>query len=100
MTVNCPCCRASNTTATCRRCKADLGLLLAAEARREYCLTSARRFAADGRASEALPYVLEAGALRAGDDARRLHAVLLLLQRDFDGAMRTLPLPPAGGRSQ
>ncbi len=28
MTLHCPCCRATNTTATCRRCKADLSLLV------------------------------------------------------------------------
>ena len=26
--IPCPCCRAANTTATCRRCKADLTLLV------------------------------------------------------------------------
>lgn len=87
MTLTCPCCRAGNDTATCRRCKADLTLLMAVEARRGFHVTSAKRFAADGRAGEALAHVARAEQLRGGDDLRRLRAALLLLRGDYAGAV-------------
>lgn len=87
MTLTCPCCRASNETATCRRCKADLSLLAAVEARRAFHLTSAKRFAADGRAAEALRHVEQAAELRGGADVSQLRAVLLLMRGDYAGAV-------------
>jgi hypothetical protein len=88
MTLTCPCCRASNETATCRRCKADLSLLVAVEERREYHLTLARRFAADLNCADALVHVDHASQLRPADDTRQLRAALLLLNGQFDRALQ------------
>ena len=87
MTLTCPCCRASNETATCRRCRADLSLLAAVEARRAFHFNTAKRFAADGRAGEALTQVARAEGLRPGADLAPLRAALLLLQGDYAGAV-------------
>ena len=87
MTLTCPCCRATNQTATCRRCRADLSLLMAVEARRDFHVTSAKRFAADGRAGDALTHVARAEQLRAGEDLRQLRAALVLLHGDYAGAV-------------
>lgn len=88
MTLACPCCRAVNETSTCRRCKADLSLLVALEDRRDYHLTLARRFAADLKCSDALVQVDHAAQLRPGDDTRQLKAALLLLSGQFDRALQ------------
>ena len=88
MTLTCPCCRAVNETVTCRRCKADLSLLAAVEGRREYYLTLARRYAADLKCDDALAHVDYAGRLRPADDTRQLLAALLLLNGQFDRALR------------
>lgn len=79
MTIPCPCCRAANTANTCRRCKADLSLLFAVEARREYHLTLARRFAAELRTEEAVTHLARATALRPGPDLNPLRAAVRLL---------------------
>ncbi len=92
MTLTCPCCRASNETATCRRCRADLSLLMAVEARRDFHVVSAKRFAADGRAGEALTHVARAEQLRGGEDLRQLRATLLLLHGDYAGAVAVYDL--------
>src|SRR5579883_2854205 len=85
--VTCPCCRASNETGpACRRCKADLSLLLALEARRARLLAESKDLAAQGRYAEALERVDEADALRRGTDAARHRCALRLLIRDFAGA--------------
>ena len=78
-TIPCPCCKAANTAATCRRCRADLSLLVAVEASREGHLTLARRFAAELRFPEALAHLDRAAALRPADDLRPLRAAVLLL---------------------
>ena len=81
MTIACPCCRAGNETATCRRCKADLSLLAAIEARREYLLDAAR--AKLGRGEDASPMIEEATVLRVGSDAVQLHAVAARARGSF-----------------
>lgn len=88
MTLACPCCRASNDTPTCRRCKADLSLLLAVEDRREYHVTLAKRFAADGRIAEAIRHVDQATRLRPAADVKQLRATLHLLTGEFTAALR------------
>jgi len=92
MTLTCPCCRASNETATCRRCRADLSLLSAVEARRAFHLATAKRFAADGRAGEALTHVARAAELRPAADLAQLRAALLLLRGDYAGAVAAYDL--------
>ena len=88
MTLTCPCCRASNASAVCRRCRADLSLLAALETRREYHVTLAKRFAAAGRPAEALGHVDQASRLRSAADLKSLRASLLLLSGDFAAAVR------------
>ena len=85
MTIACPCCRASNETATCRRCKADLSLLTAIEVRREYLLDAAR--AKLGRGEDASPMIEEAASLRNGSDAAQLRAVAALMRGEYAEAM-------------
>ena len=87
--IACPVCRARvETGPLCRRCKADLSLLFALEARREAALAAARRSLADGRPEEALVLAWGAEQLRRSPDARRLIAVAHLLRRDFAAAWR------------
>jgi predicted negative regulator of RcsB-dependent stress response len=93
MTLTCPCCRASNDTAVCRRCKADLSLLAALEDRRGYHLTLARRFAAEGQFEHALRHADHAQHLRLAPDVNQLRAALLLLKGDFAAALRAYDEP-------
>ncbi|MEO2090565.1 MAG: hypothetical protein ABGY75_13855 [Gemmataceae bacterium] len=88
MTLTCPCCRASNDTAACRRCKADLSLMAAVVERREYHVTLAKRFAAEGHLGEARQHTDLARQLRPAADVRQLRAALLLLSGDCAAALR------------
>src|SRR4051812_24819473 len=88
MPVPCPCCRASNDTGpTCRRCKADLSLLFPLEAERTSVAAAAGALAAESRYSESLAAIERAAQLRRGDDVSRVRATVLLLARDFAGAL-------------
>ncbi len=87
MTLTCPCCKASNTADTCRRCKADLSLLAAVEAAREGHVVLARRFVAELRTSESLSHLDHADALRPGDDLDQLRSAVLLLGGRFADAL-------------
>lgn len=93
MTLACPCCKASNATDTCRRCKADLSLLAAVESSREHHLALAQRFASELRTAEALTHLDHAAALRPGDDLRRLRAAVLLLAGRFADALTAYDAP-------
>jgi hypothetical protein len=87
--ITCPVCRAAvEAGPQCRRCKADLSLLFALEARREAVLAAARRSLAAGRPDQALALAEGAERLRRGADARRLIAAAHLLRRDFAAAWR------------
>ena len=86
MTIHCPCCRASNETATCRRCKADLTLLVAVEARRQYLMDEARYALSAGSCADA-PFD-EAAGLRDGADVAQLRALAALLKRDYAEALQ------------
>jgi hypothetical protein len=87
MTLTCPCCKATNTAATCRRCKADLALLAAIEANRVFHIAVAKRYAADGRWDHAEVHLTKAAGLRAGRDVDGLHAAVLLHQGRFAEAL-------------
>jgi hypothetical protein len=92
LSINCPCCRASNPTGpTCRRCSADLSLLFKLEADRDALLAAAGRNLAEGRTADALPLIAHAEALRAGPDVHRLRAVASLLAGDFAAALALHP---------
>jgi hypothetical protein len=85
--IACPVCRASvEAGPQCRRCKADLSLLFALEARRDALLAAARRALAAGRVDVALTLAHGAERLRRGADARRLIATAHLLRREFAAA--------------
>ena len=86
--VGCPCCRAANDAGpACRRCKADLSLLFAVEAERTSLVAAARTLAAECRYSESLAALDRAAQLRRGHDLSRVRATVLLLARDFAGAL-------------
>ena len=87
MTIPCPCCRASNESTTCRRCKADLSLLFAVEARRGYLIESARFNLAEGKVESAELALQEAAGLRAGEDLTPLWALVSLLKGDYTEAL-------------
>jgi hypothetical protein len=91
MTIACPCCKASNTAATCRRCKADLSLLVSIEANRQFHIAVAKRFAADERWLDAERHLHHAANLRAGSDVDGLLAAVLLHQNRYAEALAKLP---------
>jgi hypothetical protein len=86
--MRCPVCRAENAEdATCRRCKADLSLLVTLEQARRAALGDAMRAAAAGDGAKALTHAEAAHQLRPDAESWRWLAVAHLLQRDFDGAL-------------
>jgi len=91
MPLSCPACRASNDSGpACRRCRADLSLLFALEARRAAELGAARLQLAQGDADAAFHCARRANELRRGADAARVIAIAALLRRDFDTAWKEL----------
>lgn len=85
--LTCPACRAANDAGpNCRRCKADLALLVAVEDRRDFLLADARRAASEGRLVEAEDSITQADGLRHGADVKQLLAAVRLLRGDFAGA--------------
>lgn len=82
--MRCPVCRAENAEdPTCRRCKADLSLLLTVEQARREALTQAASAAGSGDGQRTLQYAEVAHRLRADRDSWRWLAVGGLLVRDF-----------------
>jgi hypothetical protein len=87
--LSCPVCRATNSPGlACRRCRADLSLLVALEGQRDRLLAEARDHLRTGQPANALAALASASALRGGDDVRQLRAVGHLLQRRFGEAWR------------
>jgi len=91
MTIACPCCKATNTAAVCRRCKADLSLLAGIEANREFHVAVAKRFAADDRWTDAERHLETAAGLRAGRDVDGLLAAVFVHQERYAEALAKLP---------
>ena len=92
--MRCPVCRAENTAGPqCRRCRADLSLLLALEDQRAHLLAAARAALTRAKGSEVLRFAAAAQQLRDGDDVRRLRALGYLLQRDFAAVWRSYAAP-------
>ncbi len=86
--MRCPVCRAENAQGLqCRRCRADLSLLIDLEAQRDRLLHGARAFAREGDSEAAERLASCAHGLRRGEDSARLLAVTRLLQGDFAGAL-------------
>ena len=87
--MRCPACRAEvEQGPQCRRCRADLSLLFDLEKQRRHALHAAYRCLRHGRYQHALTLTEGAEVLRRDEDARRLRALIYLLQRDFAGAWR------------
>ena len=89
--MTCPVCRAANDDAatTCRRCKADLTLVVAVEARRARLLSAAQSSLASGEFDAVLRHLVSAEAVRGGAEVERLKAAAHLANRDFAAAWRT-----------
>jgi hypothetical protein len=89
MNIRCPVCRADNTIPpACRRCRADLSLLWALEARRESLVAVAKTAVEAGQFDHALDELVEAEELRAGTEIRRMRACVAVLRGDFESAVR------------
>ena len=88
MSLTCPVCRAENATGLgCRRCRADLTLIAAVEARREYHVATARCATRDGRMDDALEDLTKAASLRDSPDIRQIRACAYLMARYFAAAL-------------
>jgi len=86
--MRCPVCRAENAEdATCRRCKADLSLLVTLEQSRRAAIREAMQAAVAGDGERALSCAETAHQLRADSDSWRVLAVAHLLMRDFARAL-------------
>jgi methylphosphotriester-DNA--protein-cysteine methyltransferase len=82
--MRCPVCKADNNEAPqCRRCKADLALLVALEQRRARVMAEACACLSRGEAPEALDQASEADWLRSDGASRRLLALARLMVGDF-----------------
>jgi hypothetical protein len=89
MALRCPVCKAENAQGPiCRRCKADLSLLFALEAKRARAISEARAALTDGRWDEARSQAKRADHLRHDDESKELLAVTALLCGDFYEAWR------------
>ena len=85
--MRCPVCKAENDDVTCRRCKADLSLLVALEQTRRHALAEAARAAASGDGARTLAHAEAAHRLRADGESWRWLAIGRLLVHDFAIAM-------------
>ncbi len=86
--MRCPVCRAENGMDTaCRRCKADLSLLIAIEQSRSTALAESAFAAQHFDGESALHHAEKAHHLRADRDSWRRLAIAHLLRRDFERAL-------------
>jgi hypothetical protein len=87
--MRCPVCRAeANEGSQCRRCRADLSLLVALQKQRRHAVTAAYRCLRQGRYQHALTLAEGAEALRSDEDTWQLRVLIYLLKRDFASAWR------------
>jgi hypothetical protein len=85
--MRCPVCKAVVEQSTqCRRCKAELSLLVQLENHGQQLLAHAAQLGIQGRFAEAQQQVEQAGQLHSTDECQRLLALLALLRRDFPQA--------------
>jgi len=92
--MRCPVCRAENNAGPqCRRCRADLSLLVALEDQRARLLAAAQAAIRRADGAEAARLAAAAQQLRDGDDVRRLRALGHLLQRKFAAAWQAYAAP-------
>ena len=86
--MRCPVCRAENAeNVDCRRCKADLSLLVTLEQSRRMALAEAMRAAAVGDGAAALIHAETAHQLRSDAETWRSLAVAHLLTGDYARAL-------------
>jgi hypothetical protein len=98
--MRCPVCKAENgQTPQCRRCKADLSLLLQLEEQRSALLAAAAAGLRKLRFEEALTQASQADRLRHGPDSGRLLAVIHLLRYDFLSAWQHYQRGAAGSQT-
>ncbi len=81
--MRCPVCRAENDDVTCRRCKADLSLMVEVEESRRQALARAAHAAAIGRGMATLQHAEAAHRIRRDAESWRWLAVGALLVHDF-----------------
>jgi hypothetical protein len=85
--MRCPVCRAENGEETsCRRCRADVSLMVRLEAGRRRELAAAKTALVAQNARDALDHAGAAHKLRHGNDSARLLALAHLVARDFAAA--------------
>jgi hypothetical protein len=85
--LRCPVCKADNAQGPlCRRCKADLSLLIQLEEQRDALLGAAVFDLRHSRFEEALTNARRAHQLRPGKDSGRLLSLIQLLRYDFPSA--------------
>ena len=90
MTLRCPVCRVDNTTGpNCRRCKADLSLLIDLETSRARHIALAQYALASERFDDALEQLSAAEEFRTSADVQRMKACAYLLAGDFSAALRS-----------
>lgn len=87
--MRCPVCRAENAEKepTCRRCRADLSLLVSLDQQRDHHLAAAQRALSAGDTAQAIDQATLAERLRKGRDANQLRALGHLLENDFAAAL-------------
>ena len=87
--MHCPVCKADSALEpTCRRCKADLSLLVQVETQRGRALAAAWRLLRDGRPNAALQAAALAHEARPATDSARLLALCHLWADNFALALR------------
>jgi hypothetical protein len=87
-TMRCPVCRAENAEeSACRRCRADLSLLVTVEQARRQAIALSASAAASGDGVTTSRHAQAAHQLRPDAGSWRWQAVGCLLQRDFTGAL-------------
>jgi hypothetical protein len=87
--MQCPACKAENSNGPqCRRCKADLSLLFRLESQRDWALNASRNSLRSGDLVEAGRLAVHTDWLRSDAESTKLIAVVAVLSRDFDRALR------------
>lgn len=86
--INCPVCRAAEQTGPqCRRCRADLSLLVGLETRRSELMARARHLVQQKDWHRAVDIVEEANSLRQDFESQQTLAVLAVLRHDYRRAL-------------
>ncbi len=99
--MRCPVCKAENSQGPqCRRCKADLSLLLELEEQRQRMLVETQHCLRRGEWQTAQQYAQTINWLHRNEDSLQLAAVAHLLNRDFVSAWHCYKSWRANKRSE